>query len=179
MAGCLLIGYVEIQNLRFPDVVINAPIPAAGKMIQTLGREQAGVLFRHFAAEENRRYSSRWEQVQLALGLALGICLLRATQTRILPIAFCAMMIALVVFEHVALTPELAYQGRETDFPPNNTALGPMTHVWALQQVYIGVEVVKLIAGTALAGYLFVFRTRRGRKETGAMDHTLQGIPDR
>jgi hypothetical protein len=75
-------------------------------------------------------------------------------------------MLVLVLFQHGALSPEIAYRGREADFPPGSTSIGTVTRLLALQQVYFGVEVVKLIAGGVLASYLFVFRTqRRSRKD--------------
>jgi hypothetical protein len=75
-------------------------------------------------------------------------------------------MLVLVLLQFGAISPEIAYRGRETDFPPGSTNIGSVTRLMALQQVYFGVEVVKLIAGGLLASYLFVFRTqRRSRKD--------------
>jgi hypothetical protein len=72
----------------------------------------------------------------------------------------------LVLFQHSALSPEIAYRGREADFPPGSLNIGTNLRLLALQQTYFGVEVVKLIAGGVLASYLFVFRTqRRSRKD--------------
>jgi hypothetical protein len=36
-----------------------------------------------------------------------------------------------------------------------------MTRMLAMQQVYFGVEIVKLAAGVILSSYLFVFRAQR------------------
>jgi hypothetical protein len=83
----------------------------------------------------------------------------------------CGLMLALVLFEHFAITPELAYRGRATDFPPGSAVFGAQARVWALGQVYAGLEAVKLVVGGILASYLFVFRTRRRvRKEAGVVD---------
>ncbi len=170
IAGSLWIAFLEIQSSRSPGLVMNRPIAPAAKLIETLGPEQVRLLLRHLAFEQTRYFSRLWEQLEVGLALALGVCLFRATQKRAFPLFLCAVMLALVLFQHLALTPELAFQGRETDFPPGNTALGPMARVWALQQVYAGAEVVKLITGAGLAGYLFVFRApRRNRKEDDAL----------
>ena len=82
-------------------------------------------------------------------------------------------MLVLLLFQHFGVASELAYRGRETDFPPGNASVGPIERLRALQAIYYGAELVKLIAGGILASYLFVFHTsRRGsRKEVNAVDH--------
>ena len=112
-------------------------------------------------AEQTRRLTYTWEEGQILLALALGGCLLLATQRRIFPLILCGLMLILVVFQFGAISPEIAYRGREADFPPGSNNIGTVTRLLALQQVYFGVEVVKLIAGGLLASYLFVFRTSR------------------
>jgi hypothetical protein len=177
MGGCLFMGAIEIQNLRSPALVLNAVPPPAQKMIQTLGHDPAQLLLRYLAAQQNRYYSSVWEEVQIALGLSVGLCLFFATQRRRFPFLLCALMLVLLLFQHFIITPELAFRGPETDFPPGNTAAGPMARVWALQQVYIGVEIAKLIAGGVLATYLFLLRTlrRRRSREIDSIDHSFHG----
>ncbi len=169
-------GLIEIQSLRSPALVLDEPVPPAAKMIQTLGQEQTRLLLRHFAAQQSRHNSYLWEELQVPLGLAVLLCLFFATQRRILPIVLCALMLGLVLFRHIVITPELTYRGPETDFPPGNAALGPMARLWAMQQVYAGVEIVKLIVGLILASYLFFLRApRRNRKEADTIDHTYRG----
>jgi hypothetical protein len=98
----------------------------------------------------------------------LGVSLLRATQARILPVTLSAIMLALVVFEYVALTPELTYLGREADFSTNGSAgESPAT----LQVVYVAVEMAKIVVGGVLAAYLFVFRNiQRTVKSNAALE---------
>ena len=78
----------------------------------------------------------------------------------------CVIKLVVVLFQHFGVTPELIYRGREGDFPPGSTAVGTQTRVWALHQVYVGVECVKLLSGAVLGSYLFAFRTRRRRRRT-------------
>lgn len=179
IGGSLLMCYIAIQNFRSPNLVMNTSMTPVLKVIQTLGRDQTQLLLRHFAAEQDRHYFLVWERMQVGLALMLGVCLVMATQRRILPLVLCAVMLAMVLFE-LSISPEIAYRGRETDFPPGNNALGPVTRLWALQQVYAGVEIVKLLAGALLAGYLFVFRiSRRGRKDVDSVDHADHGHVNR
>jgi hypothetical protein len=77
-----------------------------------------------------------------------------------------------VVLFELKIVPELIYQGRLTDFPPGNKEIEPVARVWAMQQVYIGAEIVKLVTGGVLASFLFFYRTpRRSRKDIYAVDH--------
>lgn len=167
----LFMAFITIQSVRVPRLVMAGTNPPVAQMIKKLGYEETALLLRHAGAEQTRRYSHAWEEVELFIGVMLGGCLFLGTQRRILPLTLCGVMLALVVFQHVAVTPELAYRGRETDFPPGNTALGPMTRMLAMQQVYFGVEIVKLGTSVILASYLFVFRAqRRSRKQVHAVD---------
>jgi hypothetical protein len=171
--GCsLFMSAVAIENNRSPNLVLNGPIEPAGKMVQALGVDQARLLLSHLAAEQTRLYFSLWEDVEIPLALVLAAFLFLATQRRILPLVLCGLMLALVLFEHFAISPELAYRGRATDFPPGSAAFGAQARVWALNQVYAGLETTKLVVGGVLASYLFFFRTRRyPRKEAELVGH--------
>jgi hypothetical protein len=172
IGGVLFMGFITIQNVRVPRLVLAGTNPTVAQVIKKLGYDDTALLLRHAGAEETRRYSYVWEEFELFLGVMLGGCLFLGTQRRALPLALCGVMLALVLFQHVGVTPELAYRGRETDFPPGNNALGPMTRMLAMQQVYFGIEIVKLATGVILSSYLFVFRAqRRGRKPVHALDH--------
>ena len=180
IGGSLLMAFLEIHSFRSPDLVMNAPAAQAARMIQSLGPDQARLLLRHFAGEQTRYETSIWELVQIPLGLLTGLVLLRATQSRILPASLCGTMLAFVAFQHFAITPELGYWGRETDFPPGSDVVGSVTRLLALQQVYAGAEVVKLVAGGVLASYLFAYSTpRRARKadeiDSGVPGHIIRG----
>lgn len=168
-------AFISVQNPRAPALVMTSPPPPVAKLIQQIGWEEMSALLRHAAAEQTRRYTSLWVQAQVLIALALLGCLTMATQKRVLPLALCGMMLIMVLFQ-LRVAPELSYQGRETDFPPGSLGVGQMTRFWALQQVFFGVEIVKLIAGGVLASYLFVFRTsRRKGKDVRAIDHAEKG----
>ena len=153
-------AFITIQNLRTPSLIMSSPPEAVSRLIQQTGWEPMSALLRHAAAEQTRRYTALWIEAQLLLGLALLGCLVMATQKRIMPLALCGIMLVFVLFQ-LRVVPELIYQGRQTDFPPGSTAVAAVTRYWALQQVYFGAEIVKLLCGGALASYLFVFRTSR------------------
>jgi hypothetical protein len=170
--GCsVLIGSIAIENLRLPGAILAEPSDPAAQIAKTVGPEDMRLLLRHQAAEQNRVYFYRWEEVEIVLGLALTICLFLGTQRRIFPLAFCGLLLALVLFEHFGLTPELTYRGREADFPPGSLNFVTQTRVWGLDQIYGWAEGAKLLLGAGLASYLFVFRTRQKvRKPVSAAD---------
>jgi hypothetical protein len=174
LAGCLVMVFMSVQSSRAAASLMTSPMTQVKKMIDTLGAEPAALLLRHAAAEETRRVSFVWEELQIPLALVLGACLFLGTQKRVFPIILCAGMLVLVLFQHFGVTNELAYRGRETDFPPGNALVGPVERLRALQAIYYGAEVIKLIAGGILVSYLFVFRSsRRGsRKEIHTIDHS-------
>jgi hypothetical protein len=167
--GCVLMAYISVRSLESAGIVLNsAPEPVA-EIVKKLGYDTASQFVRHSILEQTRRLTYAWEEGQMVLALALGGCLFMATQRRIFPLLLCGMMLILVAFQHIALSPEIAYRGRAADFPPGSVDIGTNLRLLALQQVYFGVEVVKLMAAGLLASYLFVFRTqRRSRKESEA-----------
>lgn len=162
-------SFITVQNLRTPSLVLAAPLDPVAKLVQQVGWEQMTALLRHAAAEQTRHYTALWIEAQLALGLVLLICLAMATQKRIMPLALCGMMLVIVLFQ-MRVAPEIVYQGRGTDFPPGANTVSAMTRFWALQQVFFGTEIVKLLCGGVLASYLFVFRTSRRKQEAGGLE---------
>lgn len=181
MAGCILLAALSVENYRSPSLVLNSPLPPVSRLIEKNNFDEIATLLRHLAAEQVREYSSLWELAEFPLGLAVGACLFLATQRRVFPMLLCGLMLVAVVFQHFAVTPELGFRGRATDFPPGNAVVASLARVWALQQIYFSVEAVKLLAGAVLASYLFVFRVRSRRKsnDVDTIDHTAHGHVNR
>jgi hypothetical protein len=171
LGGSLLMILIQVENLRFtPSLLSSSTDQAAELLKKTVPQQNVEMLLRYQAAEQNRRYSYTWEEAQYGLALILGACLFLGTQRRIFPMIFCGLMLVMVIFEHLGVTPELAYRGREADFPPGSASYSTQTRVWALYQVYAWVEGTKLVLGTLLSGYLFIFRARRSRKQINEID---------
>lgn len=172
--GCsVLLEVIAIENLRLPGTIASSSDPA-WEIAKRIGPEDTRLLLRHQAAEQNRNYLYAWEEVEIALGLALAVCLFLGTQRRIFPLIFCGLLVMIVLVEHFGVTPELAYRGREADFPPGSVTFGTQARVWALDQVYGWMEGLKLLLGAILSSYLFVFRTRqRARKSASLTDRPI------
>jgi hypothetical protein len=181
--GCsVFMAFVVLQNLHAPELVMNSPVGPVVNIIKTLGQDQVTLLLHHQAAEQTRSVYYLWEQGQIMLGLVLGGCLYFATQKRLLSLVLCGIMLALVLFQFWAITPELSYRGREADFPPGNATSGTMVRALLLYQMMMVTEGLKLVVGGVLASYLFVLRTSRkrsSRREVDLVDHPDHSHIDR
>ena len=81
-------------------------------------------------------------------------------------------MLAIVLFQFVAVTPELAYRGRDADFPPGNRTFAIQARLWTMQEAYIALETVKLLMGGVLVSYLFAYQVEsRRRRKADVVDH--------
>ena len=157
---CLFVDLLALENLRLANGMLNSAIPPALAIIHKTGREEMALLFRYFAVEQYRHYFATWESIQIIGALSLATVLYFAAEKRPLPQILCGLMLAMVLFQ-LAINPEWAYRGREADFPPGSQTLGIQARVWALTEVWIGVESAKLVIGGVLAGYMFTYKSRR------------------
>ena len=157
---CIFVDLMVLQNPRLASSALESASPPAVLIIQKLGRDEASLLLRYFAEEENRFYFSIWEMFQIPTALVLGAVLYFAAEKRAMPQILCGLMLVLVLFQ-LAIQPEFSYRGREADFPPGSQTLGTKARVWALTEVWIGAEAAKLLIGALLASYLFSYKSRR------------------
>ncbi len=168
---------VSILTLRAPNIVMTVPHPAVEKITHQLGWEETSAFLRHAASEQSRFLLKRWEIAQVGIGVALAATLFMGTQRRFLPLLLCVIMLAMVLFQ-ISTDTELAYRGKETDFPPGNTAIAATTRYLLLQQIYIGSEIMKYMAGAILAGYLFTFRATRRRSNKEILEPASEHAAD-
>jgi hypothetical protein len=169
IAGCLFVDLTALQNLRLAGQMMNTAIPAAAEILQGAPRDKMTDLLHHFASEQYRYYFSVWGWLQLAALLGLAGLLYFATEKRLLPQILCLVIFLLCVFQ-LAIHPELAYRGQEADFPPGSLSVPAEARHLVLLEIWGGVEVVKLLAGGALALFLFSYKSpRRSRRATDAM----------
>jgi hypothetical protein len=157
---CVLLDLLAVQNLRLAGQMMNAAAPAASEILQNAGREPMSQLLHHFASEQYRYYFSVWGLIQLPVVLLLAGVLYFAAEKRILPQILCLAILVLVVFE-LAINPEMTYRGREADFPPGSRELATQARVWALTEIWIGVETVKLAVGGVLTAFIISYKSKR------------------
>src|SRR5271170_8118261 len=161
LTGCLILGslfmiFVATQNFGTVDRVLAAPPQEAAQMFQTLGPENARLLLRYLAGEENRLFFTNWELAQIALGALLTAILLLAIQSRLLAGLVGAMLIV-TLFQHFRVTPEMIALGRLVDFGAG-AGSAAYSQFWRLHGLYGVLEVVKLALMIVVAGILLFGR---------------------
>jgi hypothetical protein len=125
-------------------------------MFRTLGHDNARVLLRYLAGEENRLFFTSWELAQIVLGALLTAALLLAIQSRLLAGISGAMWIV-VLFQHFRVTPEMIALGRLVDFG-GAAGSAAYSQFWRLHGLYGVLEVVKLALLIVAAGILLFGR---------------------
>ncbi|MEQ1945845.1 MAG: hypothetical protein ABL995_01570 [Bryobacteraceae bacterium] len=158
---CIIVGVLAYQNVVLTDRVMTSPTGPADELIKAIGPNQVRLLLHHFAAEEYRRYLTDWGLAQLGFGMIVIATTYFAVDRRLLPTILAGCMFLIVLFQYFAIAPELAYRGRETDFPPGSLAVGAIARRRAMIEVYAGTEAAKLLIGGLLASYVFSFKSRR------------------
>lgn len=175
LGGSLLMILITAANLTFTNSLLRSlSDPAAALMKRNGAPQDVALLLKYETSEQNRRYTEIWQRAQVGLGLALAACLFLGTQRRVFPIVVCALMMTMVVFQLLGVSSELAFRGREADFPPANTDFNTVRRIYALGQIFAWVEGAKMVLGVLLAGYLFIFRARRVRKQPEAVAYPRQ-----
>ena len=84
LIGSLFMGFVATGNFQTVSEILKSPPPQAEKMIKALGDENARLLLRYQAGEENRLFFQTWETAQLVLGLLLAALLFLMGNRRLL-----------------------------------------------------------------------------------------------
>ncbi len=160
LLGSVFMAFAATENFQTVSQILNSPPPEVDKMINVLGPEQARMLLRYLAGEENRLFFQTWETAELGIGLALIALLVLGVKRRLLA-GFAAGVVILAAFQHFQITPELVFQGRSIDFVAGNTTA--REHFMKLHGAYGMIEVVKLLLLIAIAAPLF-WRSGRRRQ---------------
>ena len=171
LAGTLFMAFVATENFQTVSEILKTPPPQAEKMIQQLGDENARLLLRYQAGEENRLFFQSWEVAELVLGLILAGLLFIPNNRRVLA-GFAAAMVILTVFQHFKITPELVWQGRLIDFVPVTADPTARQQFFKLHAAYGVIEAVKLLLIIVIGIGLFPSHRRvRQQVEIDAIDY--------
>ena len=159
--------WVSRENLAAVDRMLAQPDPAATLRIRMLGKDQARLLLRYQAAEQNRFYYENWEIVQMVLAAVFFFFLLFGTGEGKTPLVLALLLLVAVLLQRFLLTPELNGLGKQLDFGSPVTvaterARFRMTHVG-----YTVTEIAKWSIQVILAGVL-IGKSRSRRREAGA-----------
>ena len=171
LAGSLFMAFVATENFQTVSNILKSPPPQAEKMIRSLGDENARLMLRYLAGEENRLFFQIWETAQLVLGLLLAALLFLTSKRRLLA-GLAATMVILTVFQHFRITPELLWQGRSIDFVPVTAESTARQQFFRLHAAYGVIEAVKLLLVIVIGAFLFTRRrSSRRRIQVDAVDY--------
>ena len=162
--------FVATQNFGTVDRVLAAPPHEAEQMFQTLGPENARLLLRYLAGEENRLFFVSWEWAQIGLGLALTAALLLAIKNRLLG-GMAGAMVIIALFQRFRVTPEMIALGRTVDFVPWLSESAARDQYWKISGVYLTIEAVKyaLLIGLLIAMFAVTRKRARRSAEEGEL----------
>jgi len=172
LAGTLFMSFVATRSLDEVDIVLKAPGPPAETMIRMIGYDNARMLLRLMAGEENHYYVNTWEQIEIVLGVLLTAVLFLGVRNAGLG-TLAAAMLVLALFSHFKITADLSWLGRSVAFVPWNVRSLLRDQYWKLTGIHQAIAVVKLLLGSIIAGLLFAVRRRRPvrRRKVDAVDH--------
>jgi len=158
LAGSICVSVVATQNFYTIDrLLAERSSPAFTAVVDRLGAPQARELLRYLSSELNRLYFQLWNGAQLVLG-ALALWLVtdsrhrdaanRRVQSGIV------VMLAIVVFMLVYLTPAIVMLGRSLDFVPRDPAPSSLQRFWILHAAFTSLELIKLALGACVAFWI-------------------------
>jgi len=174
LLGCLIMGsafmiFVATENFGTVDRVLASPPQEAMQMFQTLGPQNARLLLRYLAGEENRLFFESWELAQIGLGALLTAILLLATKRRLLA-GMTGSMVIVALFQHFRVTPEMIALGRLVDFG-GGAGSAAYSQFWRLHGLYGVLEVVKL-GLLIVAAIILLFTRQRKTSEPVTVEST-------
>ena len=160
LAGLFFLAYMASENVKSADRLMDKPLPRAAEILEPLGDEQSRHVLRHMASEQNRYYLSRFEVIEVCIGIALTAVIFLGTHANRLAAVLSALMVAITLFLHFALTPEISYLGQQLDFVADNALPEERSRLLSLEVTYTVVAAIKVLMGAALTWYLLTLKSR-------------------
>lgn len=147
LAGCLILGslfmiFVATGNFGTVDRILAAPPQQASQMFQTLGADNARVLLRYAAGQENQLFFTSWELAEIGLGVLLTAVLLLSIKSRLMA-GMTGVMVIIALFQHFQVTPAMINLGRQIEFGSSGSAAE--SQFYRLHGLYGVLEILKLV----------------------------------
>jgi len=155
MGCCIFVDLLALERQRVANRILDIPMAEAKAALTAAGDAPVGPLLHHLANEQVRSTMESWETAQFVLAAAILVLLIFTDQRKLLAIAGTAVMGLIVVIQHFFVTPDLNILGRSVDFATETAAAVVRPDIWSLTQGYGILEMLKLLAGGALASYFF------------------------
>ena len=145
------------QNFQTVDRFLAAPGSTGTSVeLNRMGREQARLILRRNAGEENNFMFQNWERAEMVLGVALLATLFFGQRPNRLMLTAALTMYLIVAVQHFFLSPQVTDMGRRLADLPDDVAL--TKRFWTFHGIYSGSEILKLLLGFGLAARLALRR---------------------
>jgi hypothetical protein len=153
LGASILTDVAVTENFNAIDPFLQTPGNVAmSTELNKIGRDEARLVLRRNAAEENTWIFTNWERVEVALGGVLFLVVLFGGRPQKLQLALCLAMTAIVAGQHFFLLRPIADIGRRIDYLPASDA--ESIKFWRLHGVYSGLEIAKIVLGFLFAARL-------------------------
>lgn len=146
----LFMWFAAGRSFATVERVLLSQNPQYVRITKTLNPTDTRELLRNLASEINRTFFSAYGWVQVVLGIALLILLLRQTPRDIPALAITGAMLAIVLVLALVVTPQIITLGRSIDFVPRNPPPPEIGRFGMLHGAYTGLDGLKLLAGLGL-----------------------------
>ena len=155
--------FVATQNLTGVDRLLEAPTPAASRIIDRLGPDAARQFLRFQVSELNRYLFGIYGIGQLFMAALVALSLLFATNANRWVLGVSLGLIVVVIVQRFVLYPEITYLGRLLDFVPSTSPQPARDRFWSFHVAFSISEVVKLLL-MALIGAKLLIRYENRRR---------------
>ncbi len=174
----LMMAWIATDNFASVDRALQASSKTVQTELDQVGEDRARALLRYHASQQNRGYFHRFGFAQLAMGVALAVTLLFATNGNFMVMALCGGMLLVQVAQQFAIVPHMIAIGGALDFidPAEMTAERGVFQTY--HRVFGSLEVLKLLLGLGLAVRLTLGRGRSSRRGGAREDLDLVDNPD-
>lgn len=155
----IVVDLAVTQNFSTVDRFLASPgSVAASIQLNKIGRADAREILRRNAAEENNVLFDNFEIAEAFLGAILFLLLLFGDRPQISMLAMTFLMLAIVLTQHFALSPQITAMGRNIAALPKESAA--VKKFWMFHGFYSGSELLKIGIGIAFAARL-IFRNKQ------------------
>ena len=151
LGGDILMAWYGARSFSTVESIMAQSNPAFVVQTKPLGPPVTRLVLRYAVAEQNRWMFRSWEIMQIGMGVLLFCYLLFGTAEGKYSLAVMLVLLALTLFQRLAISPELGIAGRTLEYIPGDLAAQEHARFWVLHNAYLVLEAIKVGLGAILA----------------------------
>lgn len=148
-----ILALAAYENFNTVETILKSPPEQGSRILKTLGTDDARMLLRYTAGQENARVYEIWEEIQFGIGILATAMLFLEASTRklaLLPLG----MVLIIAFQHFKVSPELGWFHHVFAFLPSTAESMTRGQFQRLHAVYGTLEILKTALGLGLVAVL-------------------------